>query len=82
MESLEDYICARFATAKIQTDPCPHVIIENILPSELYESIEKDIPDSVALVRLLNSRDFYETGTGGATTMAEKKMDTCARLHR
>jgi hypothetical protein len=44
LKDVESSIRARFADAVVRTEPYPHLVIENILPGDLYPAIERDIP--------------------------------------
>jgi hypothetical protein len=42
----ETYIRERFAGARVNVDPYPHLVIEDVLPPKLYAQIEGDIPST------------------------------------
>lgn len=39
LEYVEKYINKKFAEAKVETEPFPHIIIDNILPEDLYSDL-------------------------------------------
>lgn len=46
MDQALRWIEGRFASATVEPDPFPHLILNGVLPSQLYEEIERDIPHS------------------------------------
>lgn len=42
---IDVHIRERFAASSVEVDPCVHLIVENVLPTEFYCQIEADIPD-------------------------------------
>jgi hypothetical protein len=54
------HIRRRFKDARVATEPYPHLVIDNILPADLYSAIERDAPTSArwhysALLQTLGS---------------------------
>jgi hypothetical protein len=48
-EQIKEHIDRRFADAKIETDPFPHIVIEDILPQELYNALLNHWPKKSVL---------------------------------
>jgi hypothetical protein len=44
VDNFDRHIRERFAAAQVGTDPFPYLVIEKVMPEDLFASIERDIP--------------------------------------
>jgi hypothetical protein len=44
-DEIDHYISNQFASAIVETDPYPHLVIQNILPDPVYQELAKNWPD-------------------------------------
>tara|TARA_B100001123_G_scaffold450161_1_gene618903 strand:+ start:6924 stop:8114 length:1191 start_codon:yes stop_codon:yes gene_type:complete len=57
--------------AHLLIDPCPHVVINDILPTEMYESISSELPPLEFWRRGQSGRDNWTVGEDNAPVRAE-----------